>query len=120
MKKFEDILQEIRDVANYVDTDNVQPYSEMITQHYKDKIKEQLNSLYGTNEERYNKNIFEALEEEIKHRERIKIELFKLEVIRLMQQYELSISHEDKQGEFIIRPYSKNFVEWFLDAEFKE
>lgn len=41
---------------------------------------------------------------------------FKNEVIELMKKYNLSISHEDSHGGFIIERYDEYNVEWFKDA----
>lgn len=38
------------------------------------------------------------------------------EVIELMKKYNLSISHEDCHGGFIIERYDEYNVEWFKDA----
>ena len=38
------------------------------------------------------------------------------EVIELMKKYNLSISHEDSHGGFIIERYDEYNVEWFKDA----
>ena len=38
------------------------------------------------------------------------------EVIELMKKYNLSISHEDCHGGFIIERYDEYNIEWFKDA----
>jgi hypothetical protein len=105
---------------NYIDTDNIQQYSQMIIQHCKDNIKQQLNKLYGTNEERQIKHLYKNQDDNIKRAEELKLLMFKLEVVKLMQQYNLSISHEDLQGAFRITNYNQEEVEWFLEAEYKD
>jgi len=42
------------------------------------------------------------------------------EVVSLMQKYNLSISHEDTHGAFIIKGYDENTIEWFKQAILKE
>ena len=38
------------------------------------------------------------------------------EIIKVMKKYNLSISHEDSQGAFIIEKYDKNNIKWLKDA----
>lgn len=38
------------------------------------------------------------------------------EIIKVMKKYNLSISHEDGQGAFIIEKYDKNNIKWLKDA----
>ena len=45
------------------------------------------------------------------------VEKFKKDVIKLCEQYNLSISHEDGHGSFIISDYKKSNIEWFNNAE---
>lgn len=45
-----------------------------------------------------------------------KVEEFKQEVSLLMVKHELSISHEDQHGSFIIGDYDASLVDWFLGA----
>ena len=42
------------------------------------------------------------------------------EVVSLMQKYNLSISHEDTHGAFIIKEYDEDTIEWFKQAILKE
>lgn len=60
----------------------------------------------------------EIRKEEIKHKT-LQAEIFKLEVFKLMVKYNLTISHEDRQGAFIIDEYNEPNVSWFLDAKLK-
>ena len=46
-----------------------------------------------------------------------KIECFKGDVIKLCEQYELSIAHEDGHGNFIIQDFKESNIEWFNNAE---
>ena len=46
-----------------------------------------------------------------------KIERFKEDVIKLCEQYELSIAHEDGHGNFIIQDFKESNIEWFNNAE---
>ena len=46
-----------------------------------------------------------------------KIECFKEDVIKLCEQYELSIAHEDGHGNFIIQDFRESNIEWFNNAE---
>ena len=46
-----------------------------------------------------------------------KIECFKEDVIKLCEQYELSIAHEDGRGNFIIQDFKESNIEWFNNAE---
>ena len=46
-----------------------------------------------------------------------KIECFKEDVIKLCEQYELSIAHEDGHGNFIIQDFKESNIEWFNNAE---
>ena len=49
-----------------------------------------------------------------------KIECFKEDVIKLCEQYELSIAHEDGHGNFIIQDFRESNIEWFNNAEIDE
>ena len=50
-----------------------------------------------------------------------KYQAFKEEVKELCKKYDLSISHEDTQGAFIlINSYDEHFMKWFMDALTKE
>ena len=44
------------------------------------------------------------------------MEEFINEVINLMKKYNLSISHEDTHGAFIIEKYNDYNIKWFKDA----
>lgn len=44
------------------------------------------------------------------------IENFKKEIIKVMKKYNLSISHEDTHGGFIIEKYDEYNIKWFNDA----
>ena len=46
-----------------------------------------------------------------------KAKKFLKEIVKLCEKYELSISHEDKEGAFIIEKYSKSNIEWLKDAD---
>ena len=46
-----------------------------------------------------------------------RIERFKEDVIKLCEQYELSIAHEDWHGNFIIQDFKESNIEWFNNAE---
>ena len=46
-----------------------------------------------------------------------KIECFKEDVIKLCEQYGLSIAHEDGHGNFIIQDFRESNIEWFNNAE---
>ena len=46
-----------------------------------------------------------------------KIECFKEDAIKLCEQYELSIAHEDEHGNFIIQDFKESNIEWFNNAE---
>lgn len=45
-----------------------------------------------------------------------KFECFKEDVIKLCEQYELSIAHEDGHGNFIIEDFKESNIEWFRQA----
>lgn len=51
------------------------------------------------------------------NRKKNKIERFKEDVIKLCEQYELSIAHEDGHGNFIIQDFKESSIEWFNNAE---
>ena len=51
------------------------------------------------------------------NRKKNKIERFKEDVIKLYEQYELSIAHEDGHGNFIIQDFKESNIEWFNNAE---
>ena len=51
------------------------------------------------------------------NRKKNKIERFKEDVIKLCEQYELSIAHEDGHGNFIIQDFRESNIEWFNNAE---
>ena len=51
------------------------------------------------------------------NRKKNKIERFKEDVIKLCEQYELSIAHEDGHGNFIIQDFKESNIEWFNNAE---
>lgn len=53
----------------------------------------------------------------IKQKKKNKIERFKEDVIKLCEQYELSIAHEDGHGNFIIQDFKESNIEWFNNAE---
>ena len=53
----------------------------------------------------------------IKQKKKNKIECFKEGVIKLCEQYELSIAHEDGHGNFIIQDFKESNIEWFNNAE---
>lgn len=38
------------------------------------------------------------------------------EIINVMKKYNLSISHEDSHGAFIIEKYDENNIKWLKDA----
>ncbi len=44
------------------------------------------------------------------------VEEFKEKVVELCDEYNLSIAHEDSQGGFIIQSYSKENIEWLMQA----
>ena len=46
-----------------------------------------------------------------------KIECFKEDVIKLCEQYRLSIAHEDGHGNFIIQDFKESNIEWFNNAD---
>lgn len=37
-------------------------------------------------------------------------------IVKLCNEYQLSISHEDGHGAFIVTDYEKQYVDWFLAA----
>jgi len=45
-----------------------------------------------------------------------KVEQFKKEIINICKKYELSISHEDCHGGFVIEDYDDINSNWFLSA----
>lgn len=47
------------------------------------------------------------------------VKRFYKELIALYKKYDLSISHEDSQGGFIIENYNKHNVDWIMDADIK-
>lgn len=47
------------------------------------------------------------------------IRSFYKELIDLYKKYDLSISHEDSHGSFIIENYNGNNVDWIMDADIK-
>lgn len=47
------------------------------------------------------------------------VKCFYKELIALYKKYNLSISHEDSQGSFIIENYNENNVDWIMDANIK-
>lgn len=47
------------------------------------------------------------------------VKSFYKQLIALYKKYNLSISHEDSQGGFIIENYNKNNVDWIMDANIK-
>jgi hypothetical protein len=49
-----------------------------------------------------------------------KIKAFLSEVVGVCEKHQLSISHEDSQGGFIIVPYNKPCVDWLLAASDEE
>jgi len=49
-------------------------------------------------------------------REIPQIDIFLAEIIEVCRKYNLSISHEDSQGGFIIEPASEENFRWLLDA----
>ena len=51
------------------------------------------------------------------NRKKNKIERFKEDVIKLCEQYKLSIAHEDGHGNFIIQDFKESNIEWFNNAE---
>ena len=51
------------------------------------------------------------------NRKKNKIERFKEDVIKLCEQYELSIAHDDGHGNFIIQDFKESNIEWFNNAE---
>lgn len=53
----------------------------------------------------------------MKQKKKNKIECFKEDVIKLCEQYELSIAHEDGHGNFIIQDFKESNIEWFNNAE---
>lgn len=101
----EDIDCKISYTYDYLDTDNITPYRKMISKHSKEII----NSVYGKGGFHSNKI----------NKDKLKAEMFKLEITKLMLKYNLSISHEDVEGAFIILPYNQYNAEWFNEAEYK-
>lgn len=51
---------------------------------------------------------------------RVDIEKFFDELFILYKKYNLSISHEDCQGSFIIEDYKESNLEWIKDADCRE
>ena len=47
------------------------------------------------------------------------IRSFYKELIALYKKYDLSISHEDSHGGFIIENYNEHNVDWIMDADIK-
>lgn len=47
------------------------------------------------------------------------IRSFYKELIALYKKYDLSISHEDSHGSFIIENYNEHNVDWIMDADIK-
>jgi len=50
------------------------------------------------------------------YNQKSKTKKFINEIIQLCEKFQLSISHEDTQGAFIIEKYSKTNIEWFESA----
>lgn len=47
------------------------------------------------------------------------IKCFYRELIALYKKYDISISHEDSQGGFIIENYNEHNVDWIMDADIR-
>lgn len=47
------------------------------------------------------------------------VKRFYKELIALYKKYDLSISHEDSHGSFIIENYNGNNVDWIMDADIR-
>lgn len=47
------------------------------------------------------------------------IKCFYRELIALYKKYDISISHEDSQGCFIIENYNEHNVDWIMDADIR-
>lgn len=50
----------------------------------------------------------------------LKNEEFKKDIIKVCKKYNLSISHEDSHGSFIITKYDDYYSKWFNEAYYKE
>jgi hypothetical protein len=44
------------------------------------------------------------------------VEAFLSDVVELCRKHNLSISHEDGEGAFLIEPFDERLVEWFMAA----
>lgn len=48
---------------------------------------------------------------------KMKVKEFIDEIVEVCKKHQLSISHEDFQGGFIIEPFKERNIRWFRDAE---
>lgn len=47
------------------------------------------------------------------------VDNFLTDLCELYGKYNLAISHEDGNGAFIVKPWSKDLEEWMMDATFE-